>query len=347
MRQRLPGHLRLLEDIGGAGRRQNLCVPALVIIGSGRQRNEHCRRAGRSQLGQRRGTGPADHEVGGFHLAVHGEQERLDPRREAGAPVGVADVFQIALSCLMRDCQPAGVRCQPRRRLHHGHVDCVRALGAPKDQHPRGAIVRRRRSMVKELGTNRIACDKAPPPEVRQRRLVRDSCSADKRREPAIGEAGHGVLLEQERRNPPERRHQHDRTRAVPPDANHQLRPPARDDVPRVEPAERQERQPARQRRRRHALQTGAAQQIQIEAFARHDAALDAAGRPRKAHRDLRHPAPQLASHGDPRYKCPPVPPPAMTTRRGVMHPAWPWPSSPRVPPHGTPHKKTRCAATH
>ena len=115
-----------------------------MIVGGCRQRDEHRRLSRRRQLGQRRRAGAADDEVGRFHLPVHGEEERLDPGFEPGAPIAVADVFQIALSCLMRDCQPAGVGCQPRRRLHHGHVDRVRALGAPKDQNPRRAVARRR-----------------------------------------------------------------------------------------------------------------------------------------------------------------------------------------------------------
>ena len=122
----------------------------------------------RRQLGQRGRAGAANHEVRLFHLPIHGEEERLDPGFEPGVGDTRPDEFQIAFSCLMRDCQPAGVGCQPRRRLHHGHVDRVRALGAPKDQNPRRAVVRRRGSQIKELGTNRIACDKAPPPEVRQ-----------------------------------------------------------------------------------------------------------------------------------------------------------------------------------
>ena len=246
MGQRLPRHLRLLEQLGRAGRRQHFRVLALVIVGGGRQRDEHRRLPRRRQLGQRRRPGPADHEVRGFHLALHGEEERLDPGLEAGTAVAVPDEFHIALSCLMRDCQPAGVGCQPRRRLHHGHVDRVRALGAPKDQNPRRATGRRRGRISKELGTNRIAGDKAPPPEVRQRRLERDRRGADERRQAAIREAGHRVLLEQERRNAAQRGDQHHRTRAVAADANHELRPSARHDVPRVEAAERQQRQTAR-----------------------------------------------------------------------------------------------------
>src|SRR5439155_10705173 len=66
----------------------------------------------------------------------HREEERLDPGFHAGAPVPVTDQFQIALPSLVRDRHPWLCGRQPRRRLHQGHVDRVRALRAAKDEYP-------------------------------------------------------------------------------------------------------------------------------------------------------------------------------------------------------------------
>ena len=198
-----------------------------MVVGRCRQRNQHRWPSRRGQLRQRGCASAANDDIGGFHLPVHGEEKRLDPGFEPGAAIPVADVFQVALSCLMRDCQPAGVGCQPRRRLHHGHVDRVRALGAPKDQNPRRAVSGRRNCLLEELGTNRIPCDKAPPPEVRQRRLERDSRGADKRRQPAIGKTWHRVLLQQKRGDASERGHENNRPRTVAADTDHQPWRPA------------------------------------------------------------------------------------------------------------------------
>ena len=131
------------SSIRGAGGDEHLGVDPLVIVGGGRQRNRgptagrrpSVRQSSSRRRGRRRGRR--------LHLARHVEQERLDAGFDAGAPVAVPHEVQVALSCLMRDCQPAGCGCQPRRRLHHGHVDRVRALGAAKDQNPRRPAGRR------------------------------------------------------------------------------------------------------------------------------------------------------------------------------------------------------------
>ena len=163
----------------------------------------------------------AHDEVRELHLASHVEEEGLDARREARAAVAVLDELQIALSCLMRDFQPEVACCQPRRCLHHGHVDRVRALGAAKDQNPRRTIDPLRRH-VEELRTNRIACDKSLPSEEADGRLERHRGAADDSREQPVRESRHRVLLEQQRGNPPRGGGEHDRPRAVPahPDDN-------------------------------------------------------------------------------------------------------------------------------
>src|SRR5688572_10450220 len=133
IRQPLTAQLALLDHLGGPVRHQRLCVASLVVVGGRRQRNQDRRPSRGHQLGERGGAGAADDQVGGLHLPIHREQERLDAGLEPGAPVAVADHRQIALSCLMRDRQSWCGGCQPRRRLHHGHVDRVRPLRAAKD----------------------------------------------------------------------------------------------------------------------------------------------------------------------------------------------------------------------
>ena len=269
------GQLLLLDHLGRPGRGEHLGVLALVIVGGGRQRHEHRRPAGGRQLRDRRRAGAADDEVGRPYFPVHGEQERLHPGLEPRAAVPVPDEFQIALSCLMRDRQPARVGCQLRRRLHHGHVDRVRALGAAKDQHPRQAPRRalRRRSLPTELGTHRIACDKAPPSEIARRRLERHRRRADDPREQPVRQAGHRVLLEQQRRDAAQRRGEHDRARSC----SRRRRSPGpaerRDRIRHAStPLERQQQHRAQQRGAGDVpFRPGAAQQVELEPLARHD----------------------------------------------------------------------------
>ena len=91
LRQRLSGHLRLRQHLGGAPASDNLRVLPLMIVGGRRERDKHRGLPSRGQLGQRRRAGATDHQVGGLHLPIHGEEERLDPGREPGGAVAGAD----------------------------------------------------------------------------------------------------------------------------------------------------------------------------------------------------------------------------------------------------------------
>ena len=104
------GQEPLLDHFRRAGARQDLGVLALMVVGGGRQRNQQRWLPCRRQLRQRRRPGAGDDQIRGSYFTSHGEQERLHPGLEARPPVPVADVFQIALSCLMRDRQPARLR---------------------------------------------------------------------------------------------------------------------------------------------------------------------------------------------------------------------------------------------
>ena len=55
---------------------------------------------------------------------------------------GLANHVEVSRPRLADEIEGCGCGRQPRRRLHHGHVDCVRALRAAKDQDPN--LVRRR-----------------------------------------------------------------------------------------------------------------------------------------------------------------------------------------------------------
>ena len=161
VRRAVAGQLALLDQLRRPGRDEDLGIDPLVIVGRGRQRNEDRRPGRRGQLGDRGGARTADDQIGELHLASHVEDERFDPRREPGAAVAVPDGLEVALSCLMRDLQPEAACCQPRRCLHHGHVDRVRALGAAKDQDSRRAIDPLCRN-VEELRTNRPRVSGSP-----------------------------------------------------------------------------------------------------------------------------------------------------------------------------------------
>ena len=90
------------------------------------------------------------------------------PAPRVPPPVAVADHLQIALPGLMRDVHSRRRRCQPRRRLHHGHVDRVRALRAAKDQDPRPPVRRRRdvAARSKNSGRTGFPDTNALPPNV-------------------------------------------------------------------------------------------------------------------------------------------------------------------------------------
>ena len=235
--------------------------------------------------------------------------------------VGVPDQCHIALSCLMRDVHAAS-GSQLRRRLHHGHVDRVRALGAAKDQNPRRpaaarSTVFRAVVLLEELGTNRVACNKSPPAEKRHRGLERHRRRADQPRQHTVGESGHRVLFQQQRRNATRRRREHHRSRAVAADADHQIRRSTGKDPPRIHAAERQQRHATRERRRRRAFESRAAQHVELKSLAGHDARFES---PRGARERDDGIGPAM-----PGYRWPPVPPPAITTRSGLMtHPRSP-----------------------
>ena len=117
------------------------------------------------------------------------------------------------------------------RCLHTGHVDRARALGAAKDQHPQRragrCLIPPCRIGSKKLGPHGIAGDETLAKKERKRRLIGHRGGAHQRREQPIGQARDGVLLQQQRGNPTQCRRGDDGPRAVPPDANHEIRFPA------------------------------------------------------------------------------------------------------------------------
>ena len=147
--------------------RQRLGVPALVIVGRGRQRHEDRGAADRGDLGQRRRPGAADDHVGRAHLLVHADRGRARPGQPGPARASPSRTTrEIALAGLVRDVRrwrgPRQLRCC----LDHGHVDRVRALGAAKDEHP--PRPRWLGPDVQELGANRVPADEALLAEARR-----------------------------------------------------------------------------------------------------------------------------------------------------------------------------------
>ena len=101
--------------------------------------------------------------------------------------------------------------CQPRRCLHHGHVDRVRALRAAKDQNPCAASASSAPTpggpaVAKNSGRTGLPLTNAFAAEERLRRLERHRRRADHAREQPVGQARHRVLLEQHRRHAAQRR---------------------------------------------------------------------------------------------------------------------------------------------
>ena len=105
----------------------------------------------------------------------------------------------------MRDRQTRAAGRQPRRCLHHGHVDRVRALRAAKDQN----LVRRQRSAARVRSMSAVAKNSGRTglpltnPFLPKNATVDSNVTAaaphDPREQP-VGQPGHRVLLEQHRR---------------------------------------------------------------------------------------------------------------------------------------------------
>ena len=109
---------------------------AALVAGGVRVRHHDHRQAEGGDLGQRRGAGPADDQVGGGegegHLVV---EEPLRPiavaqlRRQ-----GVATGDRLVVAGVAGDVDDAGPLDQPRQRLGHGRVEAPNRLRAAEDQ---------------------------------------------------------------------------------------------------------------------------------------------------------------------------------------------------------------------
>jgi len=97
-------------------------VPANETSASGRRHFRECRRAGAT-----------DDQVRVAELPPHVVEERLDVGLNPRRPIAGSDHFHISFSRLMGDTEMRAAGRQLRRCLHHGHVDCVRALRAAKN----------------------------------------------------------------------------------------------------------------------------------------------------------------------------------------------------------------------
>ena len=150
----------------------------------------------------------------------------FDARLDAGAPVRVAHHVHIALPGLVRDREANTCGGQPRRCLHHGHVDRVRALRAAKNQDP-CRVARRRRVVIrvlfstrKELRPHWIAGDESRARKKPQRFLECHRRCTHHACEQPVSNARQRVLLQQHRWVAAQRRQHQHRTRGEAADAN-------------------------------------------------------------------------------------------------------------------------------
>ncbi len=317
--QRGPGQLALLEQVRRADARQRLGVPALVIVGGGRQRHEDRRPADGGDLGQRRRAGAADDHVRRAHLLVHALEEGLDAGGEPGASQPLANHREIPLACLMRDLRRKRGPRQLRCCLDHGHVDRVRALGAAKDEHPP-----RPRWLwpdVQELGANGVPADETLLAEARRGLPVREGDGARDTGHETVGEAGLRVLLVQQHRHAAQPGGDRDRPRAVAADTDDDVRPPAGDDAHRVDGGERQRGDATSPVEGRLALQPEAADGVELEAGGRHGARLDAARGPGEGDDGVGPAREDLAGDGEAREQVSPGAAPGdHDAQAGVAH---------------------------
>ncbi len=130
---RSPVSSRLLHHLRGPGSLQRKRVVALVIVGRGRQRNQNRRPAGRRHLRQRRRARARHDEPRGLHLSVHRIDEPFHAALHAVPFERRSNHVEVPCPRLADEIERFGCGSQLRRRLHHGHVDCVRALRAAKD----------------------------------------------------------------------------------------------------------------------------------------------------------------------------------------------------------------------
>ena len=294
-----------------------------VAVGSGIRIDAFARRR---HLRQRGRAGAAHDQVRRLHLAVHVVEERLDAGRQPGRSVRGAHHLQIALARLVGDRKAYPGGCQPRRRLHHGHVDRVRALRAAKDQTRAASCGCDRDRLI-------VAGPRSPPrktpaaPDCRPRTPCAGknanvdskvtAAARDHARQQPIGQARHRVLLEQHRRD------SRAAPRQRPPDPSciRRRRPPGRAGASQImrhasSGPSGSSANPTRRSTPRLALESGDANHVELEPFARHHPRFDAlrgAGKRHRASTDRARSSSRATAM--PGYRCPPVPPPAITTR--------------------------------
>ena len=231
--------------------------------------------------------------------------------REAGAGIRGPHQVQIALAGLVsdRELEPGG--CQPRRCLHHGHVDRVRALRTAKDQNPCrvmrpvGAIIRLLVLRRKELRSHGVAGHKSRAGEVRQRVFEVHGRGSHDARQQAIGDAGQRVLLEQHGRIASHRGQRQHRSRGEAADAHHDIGPASGDHAPGIGGRRRQQQEATQPFGAALAFQSGHPNHVQVEALARHDPRLDPARGADKRHLGRRVAALQLARQRNSRVQVP------------------------------------------
>ena len=201
--QRIRGQIPLRQQARRADPHHRIGILGLMIVGGLRQRHEQRAQAGGLQLGDGHGAGAAQRQirprVRRGHVLDEGQNLGLDFKRE----IGGARRLDSPRAGLMADLRAArGI--ETRQRLRHDGIQALRALAAAEHQQARlGFAARKARRRLRnggDVGAHRIA-DGAG---VGARAKAAGKCLEHlgrEMRQPAIGQAGDGVLFVNQQRN--------------------------------------------------------------------------------------------------------------------------------------------------
>src|SRR5581483_6141793 len=233
-----------VEDHGRRpGGHEHLGVPPLVVVRGVGIGDEDRRQADGRHLAARHGARAPDDDVGRRVRGAHVDDERLDAHVEPEGGVAGADGVAVRRPGLVRHLPAAWLLAEGGERLDRRLVQAMRPGAAAEDEdaEPR---MRRPRSRGEHARTEGVpGVHRAPLGERADRGREADADPARVPAEEAVRGPGHDVLLEEERRQAPEDRGQHDGDRGVPADADHERGLEAREkDEGAEEPAARGER---------------------------------------------------------------------------------------------------------
>ena len=337
---------------------QHLRVLALVVVGRAGKRNEHGRPSRRRQLGQRRRAGPADRP--GRRAVISPATRSRNGSARAATPArsyAVADVSpDRARRSGGRSRRPASVRASC------GAAATMATLIACAPWEPPRTSTLARRFEVRTSQFERLRRTPPAPDYPRQSPSSRKTAASPRRSRPPRARTrassrfvrpGTAFCSSTIVGMPPQRRQRarpdpscSRRRRSRRPDGG------ARGAATRRADRQRQERRAAQPGAERLALEARAANQIQLEPFARNHPRFESPRRARKRHRAAGTRRAISRATAIPGYRWPPVPPPAITTASPVTsatsrftHAVRPVTLAPRSPRPPSPTPAARCSA--